>query len=179
MSSKPVYVVAGPGPVRDACASITGQVAFIDPPVQAALLVDEAPGVVIVDPEGLSAAELLRVTRELKGPDWTVALVAEVEPLTVCTLSSGYATGMDGVRRYLSHPGGGGEDLLALHRVLDEISRARHDINNPLTSALAETQLLLLDAPGGELREGLEAVQGQLRRIRDLVAATRHMRLRR
>jgi signal transduction histidine kinase len=68
------------------------------------------------------------------------------------------------------------DGLLELHRVLLEISRARHDINNPLTSALAETQILLLDVPPGEVRDGLETVQTQLRRIRDLVAATRHLR---
>jgi signal transduction histidine kinase len=54
--------------------------------------------------------------------------------------------------------------------VMRSLSRARHDINNPLTSALAEVQLLLLDGesdPG--LAESMEIIQEQLRRIRDLV----------
>lgn len=54
--------------------------------------------------------------------------------------------------------------------VRELVARVRHDINNPLTSALAETQLLLMDHPGGEIAESLEQVQEQLRRIRDLTA---------
>jgi signal transduction histidine kinase len=60
--------------------------------------------------------------------------------------------------------------VLELGVVLRHVARARHDINNPLTSALAETQLLLMDVDEGELRESLETIQRQIRRIRDLVA---------
>jgi len=35
---------------------------------------------------------------------------------------------------------------------------------------MAETQLLLMDVEDGEVRESLETVQRQIRRIRDLVA---------
>ena len=62
-----------------------------------------------------------------------------------------------------------GSPPLELCGVLSFVARARHDINNPLTSALAETQLLLLDAEDPEVRAGLETVEEQLRRIRDLV----------
>lgn len=41
---------------------------------------------------------------------------------------------------------------------------------------MAETQLALLDVPEGEIRDGLEIVQTQLRRLRDLIAATGHLR---
>ena len=61
--------------------------------------------------------------------------------------------------------------ILELRTVLKFVSRARHDINNPLTSGLAETQLLLMDIEEGEIRESLEVIQDQLRRIRDLVAS--------
>lgn len=57
-----------------------------------------------------------------------------------------------------------------LCQVLRFVARARHDINNPLTSALAETQLLLLDVEDPAIRSGLETVEAQLHRIRDLVA---------
>lgn len=60
--------------------------------------------------------------------------------------------------------------LLELRTVLSEVARARHDINNPLTAALAETQLLLMDIEEGEVREAVLVVERQLRRIRDLVA---------
>lgn len=59
---------------------------------------------------------------------------------------------------------------LELCQVLAFVARARHDINNPLTSALAETQLLLMDVEEPETRTGLETIEAQLRRIRDLVA---------
>ena len=51
-------------------------------------------------------------------------------------------------------------------------------MNNPLTAAVAEVQILLMDAAENpEAQEGLLVVQEQLRRIRDLVAATGHLRL--
>ena len=55
-------------------------------------------------------------------------------------------------------------------------SRARHDINNPLTAATAETQLLLMDVEDGEVRTALEAIEEQLRRIRDLTAGLTRVR---
>jgi len=67
--------------------------------------------------------------------------------------------------------------LLELHGVLAEVARARHDLNNPLTSALAEVQILLMDAPpGGAEEESLLIIQDQLRRLRDRLVATRHLR---
>ena len=61
-------------------------------------------------------------------------------------------------------------EVLELRHVLAGVARGRHDLNNPLTSALAETQLALLGAIDPGLRAGLERVEEQLRRIRDLVA---------
>lgn len=176
MAPKPVYIVAADGPARDACASaFAGQVEFLDPPLRFATLLERAPGVVLADVEGLTALELLAAADALSGPEWTLAVFVG-EPLTVRTLSAGYETRLDQVARFVADAGDGAEDLLELHQVLEEISRARHDINNPLTSALAETQILLLDVAEGEVRESLETIQAQLRRIRDLVAATRHLR---
>jgi len=48
-------------------------------------------------------------------------------------------------------------------------------LNNPLTSALAEVQLLLFDVEDAEVRESLEVAQTQLRRMRDMIAAARHL----
>jgi len=67
-------------------------------------------------------------------------------------------------------------DILELHHVLARVGRGRHDLNNPLTSALAETQLALMDVEDPEVRRGLEAVEQQLRRIRDLISALRVLR---
>lgn len=57
-------------------------------------------------------------------------------------------------------------------RLLRAVAHARHEINNPLTSALAETQLLLMEGRDPELRESLELIESQLRRIRDIIATT-------
>lgn len=180
MSSKPVYVVMEPGAVRDACVSALGDAAqVLDPPLDAAALAAGAPGVVLLQLEGLSARALVDAASRLTGPGWTLAVLDPSDPPTARTVSLGYGTELDRVAAFAAHEGEGAEDLLELHRVLVEVARARHDVNNPLTSALAETQILLLDAEQGEVREGLEIVQTQLRRIRDLVAATRHIRPRR
>jgi signal transduction histidine kinase len=116
---------------------------------------------------------LLRELADREGP-WTPVLV-EVEdgsPRAV-PLSLGYPEPLEALLGRL----GVGDDeaverlpLLELRSVLKEVSRARHDINNPLTAALAETQLLLLDIEEGEVRDAVETVEHQLRRIRDLVA---------
>jgi signal transduction histidine kinase len=61
--------------------------------------------------------------------------------------------------------------LLSLRLLVAELARIRHDVNNPLTAALAEVQLLLMDQPGAsEETESLRVVEAQLKRIRDLVA---------
>lgn len=67
------------------------------------------------------------------------------------------------------------------HRsLLKDLSHHRHDVNNALTSALAETQFMRMDAPpDSEMAEGLELVEEQLRRIRDLVAELTSLRVRR
>lgn len=60
--------------------------------------------------------------------------------------------------------------VLDLHEALRFVSRVRHDINNPLTAGLAETQLLLMDVgEDGEVRQALETIQRQLRRIQEMV----------
>jgi signal transduction histidine kinase len=178
MAPKPVYVVAPQGAIRDACmAAVGGHAEVFDPPLRAASLKDRPPGIVLADVAGLDAGSLLDAASLLRGPDWVFTVLEASDPPTVHTLSLGHPSSLGEVARHAEdgrvEPVDG---LLELHRVLLEISRARHDINNPLTSALAETQILLLDVPPGEVRDGLETVQTQLRRIRDLVAATRHLR---
>lgn len=60
--------------------------------------------------------------------------------------------------------------------MLTRVARARHDLNNPLTSAMAEAQLALMEAQDPAIREGLEVIEEQLRRIRDLIAALKAVR---
>lgn len=58
-----------------------------------------------------------------------------------------------------------------LDRILDVVSRARHDMNNPLTAILAEVQLLLMDADqlSEEHRRSLRTVEEQTQRLREMV----------
>lgn len=89
------------------------------------------------------------------------------EGIRVRPFSPGYEEPLD---RFMARwTGERGGVPLELRGVLDRVRRVRHDINNPLTAALAEIQLLLMDETEGETRESLEVVQEQLRRIRDRV----------
>jgi hypothetical protein len=75
----------------------------------------------------------------------------------------------------------GGARAAALgHRAtLSELSRIRHDINNALTAALAETQFMQMDAPAeGELAEGLKVVESQIQRVRELTGELGAFRVR-
>ena len=71
---------------------------------------------------------------------------------------------------------GGSAASEELHDALSEISRIRHEMNNHLTSALAEVQILLMDVECAELRESYEIIQRQLRSMRASVASTGHLR---
>ena len=57
----------------------------------------------------------------------------------------------------------------------DRIDKLRHDISNPLSALLAETQLLLLNEAtlDPETVQGLREIEGLVRRMRDLLASTR------
>lgn len=179
--ARPLHLVCPPGPLRDRVASTLSPVAprsfdgvdgFRD--------AEPEPGVVLLVEEALGGEAVLAAVRHLargRG-EWTPVLVREDEgELTARTLSAGYPRPLpEVVVAAADGPPGDGGSLLELRGVLRDISRARHDINNPLTSALAETQLLLMDVPEGEVRDSLETILQQLRRIRDMVGATVHLR---
>lgn len=63
--------------------------------------------------------------------------------------------------------------VFSLRHATHEIARIRHDLNNPLTAAMAETQLLRMDLDD----EGLAVIETQLRRLRDLIAELGRWRL--
>lgn len=172
-----VYCCVPTGALRDAVALAMGDaVEFLDPPFRAARLAGRDPGVVLLDVEGMPAEELVQATAMLPPPDWVLALFMPGDEPTVRTLSLSPRDDLAAVAARVGEPDAHREVLLEIHRILAEVARARHDINNPLTSALAETQILLLDVEERETREALDTVQTQLRRIRDLVASTRHIR---
>lgn len=63
--------------------------------------------------------------------------------------------------------------VFSLRHATHEIARIRHDLNNPLTAAMAETQLMRMDSDD----QGLEVIEAQLRRMRDLIAELAQWRL--
>lgn len=193
-----MYVVSPPGPERDAVvarlgAPIEGVFDSVDrflaethgePRVEGEAHLGHAAapgGLLAAAPSthlvlvgaGVSPEETLKLVRAVaEREDTWVPLVldgsGEQGHPVARTLSVGFPLVLD---ELLDRVDEAEKPILELRTVLRFISRARHDINNPLTSGLAETQLLLMDVEEGEIRESLEVIQDQLRRIRDLVAA--------
>lgn len=131
---------------------------------------DRTPGWVFigadVDPEVVLG--LLRRLGQRPGA-WSPVLVA-ADGTTALPLSPAHEAPLDEVAARTDGPPSqvGAVSFRVAH---EDLSRIRHDINNPLTAALAEVQLALMDhEPGSETAEGLQVVENQLRRIRDLAA---------
>lgn len=172
--TRPTYVVGSPGPLRD---RVTGALRSLSPRsfdgVDPFVDAGPRPGITYLVFAGMSGDAVLRALDHMavgRG-EWTPVIVREEggDPV-VRTLSLGYPHPLEEAASSTAVDRSG--TLLELRAVLSRIARTRHDINNPLTSALAETQLMLMDAREDELRSSLETVLTQLRRIRDLVADT-------
>jgi hypothetical protein len=129
------------------------------------------PGWVILShgTEPSTIARLLVRLAEAEGEWIVLLLVGEGDEPDVIPLSTGVRIPLAAVAaRIVGREAGGG--AFSLRRVLRELARIRHDINNALTTAFAEAHLLRLDAPeGSESAESLRELEAQLRRIRDLV----------
>ena len=193
-----MYVVSPPGPDRDAVVArlgvpVEGVFDSVDvfltetrpegspesdappahSPAAAALMMAPPSTHFVLVGAGVSPEETLKLVRAVaEREDTWVPLVLDGDQEqghpVARTLSVGFPLVLD---ELLDRVDEAEKPILELRTVLRFISRARHDINNPLTSGLAETQLLLMDVEEGEIRESLEVIQDQLRRIRDLVAS--------
>ncbi len=138
-----------------------------------------APGVLLLPielpPDQLVAALNHIAAATTEGP-WLLLMVerfADGAHSRAIPLSVGWPTPAEQVARWAA--GDRDADVLELRHVLARVARGRHDINNPLTSAMAETQLALMDATDPVIRASLETLEEQLRRIRDLVASLRSL----
>jgi signal transduction histidine kinase len=174
----PIYLVQPSGTSRGAPPDALGGDVVVVPGLEAlADLEAREPGPILVDERVDDAAGVLELVRRVSAADlaWSLVLLGP-DRQEARSLSLGPPVPLGDVRAFADQPGGSPGSLLELRGVLREISRVRHDVNNPLTSALAETQLLLLDVEDEETRRSLEVIQEQLRRIRDLVASTKHLR---
>jgi signal transduction histidine kinase len=176
--ARPVYLLAPPGSDSGLDGLFPGRATVRV--ARASALSDLAPGLLLLPLQTIEGDELLAALQvAAAGPvesGWLPVLVVDVagQPRMLLPVSLGWATNPAELERWVE----GAEDaqVLELRHVLTRVARARHDLNNPLTSAMAETQLVLLDARDPGLRSGLEAVEEQLRRIRDLVATLRIFR---
>jgi signal transduction histidine kinase len=148
---------------------------------QAGALRDLPPGLLLLPVGEVDADQLVAaLSVAAEGPSdagWLPVLVdagADGGRARLLPISIGWASDPAELARWL----GGAEDaqVLELRQVLTRVGRGRHDLNNPLTSAMAETQLALMDARDPAIRQGLETVEEQLRRIRDLIAGLRALR---
>jgi signal transduction histidine kinase len=147
----------------------------------AGALRDLPPGLLLLPVAKGGAEQVLEALAvAAQGPSdagWLPVLVEagpEGGPARLLPVSIGWASAPSELARWL----GGAEDaqVLELRLVLNRVARGRHDVNNPLTSAMAETQLALMDVQEPAIRHGLETVEEQLRRIRDLIAGLRALR---
>ena len=177
-TSQALYFIGPPGPARDACSELGEHVRAFDDEAAFGAAEDKSPGLVVLSvQEGRSALTLLHELWEA-GTGWTLALADSGDPPMLRTLSLGLPSGSEALAGYLAGEVGGQVTLVDLREALIQIAKTRHDVNNPLTAAVAEVQILLMDAGDDpEAQEGLLVVQEQLRRIRDLMVATRHLHL--
>jgi len=57
------------------------------------------------------------------------------------------------------------------------VARVRHEINNPLAALLGQAQLLLREELNERSRKRAETIEGQARRIQDIVGELREIQL--
>jgi signal transduction histidine kinase len=177
----PRYILATPASTLDrARAALAPLEPLVEiPSVDAVLNGKElAPGWIFLPPDA-PAGELERLLMGLgrREGSWSpVALRDHGGELHFVPLSPGFMRPLDelvdGVEK-----GGPDAAFLSFRYALGILSKIRHDVNNPLTAALAETQLLLMDAEEGtDESQALRTVEEQLHRIRDLIALLNALR---
>ncbi len=111
----------------------------------------------------------LRDARSSGAPADQAGADSDVSGVRLIPLSPGWPESPNRVSERLA-AGGSAAGYLSFRHAMTDLATVRHDINNPLTAALAEVQLTLLDVePGSEQEESLQVVERQIRRIRDLV----------
>lgn len=177
----PRYVLAAPpeslARVRDALRPLEPltEVGSVDE-----LLADgeAAPGWIFLPP-GVAAGEIedLLVALGRRTGGWSPVLLRESNgELRALPLSPGFIRPVDEVVARV-RAGGPDASFVSFRYALGILSRIRHDVNNPLTAALAETQLLRMDAEeGSEEAQSLKVVEEQLQRIRNLIALLNALR---
>ena len=132
---------------------------------------DREPGWILLPPDSAPEVVLDLIVRvaALDGGWSPLLLVDDEAGLSAVPIGPGFR---ESFREVLGRMNGEGvaPGLASFRICLRELSRIRHDMNNPLTAALAEVQLVLMDVePGSEVASALNTVEAQLRRIRDMI----------
>ena len=178
-SARPVYLLSPSGADALVSGLLPGQKMIVVAEVEE--LRDRTPGLLllpidVLPPEQVVAALAHAAAGSVETP-WMPVFVERSsdggEP-RMMPVSLGWPTAAAELERWAG--GAADAEVLELRHVLTRVARGRHDLNNPLTSAMAETQLALMDTSDPSLRAGLETIEEQLRRIRDLVAGLRVLR---
>ena len=178
----PIHVVSSDPGRRDRLAKALedGDPSFHDSLSEVRGPVEETRCVIVVDAEdGIPFADVLALCRDVADHDEEkLVFLAESEStgLAFRPLSVGFALS-DGDLGGALDPNGDSWPPFELHEILRFVARIRHDINNPLTAGMAETQLLLMDlGEEGEVGESLVTIQRQLKRIQGMVQDLAHLR---
>lgn len=177
-----VVLVAPPGPHRDQflSSSSTGGIQVLDSLEAFRSRGDEGWGILLLGPD-VPAEDVLAVLVEQAEAEtpWATLLVrVEEGELRARPAAIGYPVPLPRIEEVAEEPSEKGP-ILELHWVLRVIAKARHDLNNPLTSGLAEAQLLLMDEHPEEVKDSLDTIQDQFRRLRDMVADLSRLRVQR
>lgn len=66
-----------------------------------------------------------------------------------------------------------------VRELIERVRRIRHDANSPITAALGHVQLLLEEpaAQDPEVQESLRVVEGELKRLIDILAGLKELRV--
>lgn len=169
----PIYLVARSGARRDETALALGETVCAFDSVEALGRLDDLPpGVILIDCNDASDALVLDLVSRVVADSsvWRVGVALEEDCKAFQSLSLGplFEAGEISAKARDSDTS---RDMLAGMRfVLEEVAEARHLLNNQLTSALAEIQLLLLDVTDDEAREAYVVIHHQLRSMRDVIA---------
>jgi signal transduction histidine kinase len=65
------------------------------------------------------------------------------------------------------------------HDMVELVKKVRHDANSPITAALGHVQLLMEEpaAQDAEVQESLQVVEGEIKRLIDILAKLRDVRV--
>ncbi len=180
MDALPLVVIAPPGPAREGLLSLFQS---MDPMAADSWLSLQDMGVdgwgiAILGPDLVPEEVLRAVAHQMdESTPWVLLQAREVRGEWVFhPLSMGPGVTSHRITQVAVAPTEEGP-LLDLHWCLREVARARHDLNNLLTSGFAEVQLLLMDEHPTEVKEALETIERQFRRLRDMVADLSRLRV--